>query len=116
MSNFMDFFDTSEETYPNAEAIAMANERIIQLPTETVWKAIKLLFPDERRYSMTPIFNHIQETFAKCHCCPLYSVSKRFNQLCTSLGLDPKKREVIITSNGYILYTPDFASEPLPIE
>lgn len=112
MNNFMDLFDNYETTFPNEETYAAGK----RLPSDTIWKAINLLFPDERNSKLTPIYKHIEETFAKCNCCTLYSVSKKFNQLYTSLGLDPESREVIITSNGYILYSPDFTSKPLPIK
>lgn len=103
------YFELSTETQTT-------NTTVYRLPSHTVHTAINLLFPSlEYNSKRKALYKYIQRKFATNHCCALYSLSKDFRKLYTQLSLDLGRREVIITSGGSILYTPEFTSEPLPV-
>ena len=93
-----------------------------EIDSETVNKAINLLFPVVSLNQRNSLNEFIQKMYSRIGCVVLY-ISERdrrltedgyrpFTELCRRLNINSEKREVIITPEKRLLYSSDYTKEP----
>ncbi len=79
-------------------------------------KAINLLFgSDLSEEQQIKILEFIKKDFENYNCCTLYAVDEEFKSLLDSENLQIGKKEIIISQNCTVRYTPDYSVAPLEI-
>ena len=79
-----------------------------RLPESLKYKAVNYMFVELSDSQRNTLYDFMGKQFASLNVVVLYKSSESFAQLCNELGLDPGKREVIITENYTFTYSDDF--------
>ena len=90
-----------------------------EIPQETMDMGINFLFPDlPEKFDRTPLYNYIQSSYKKLFCVALFATETNrraespFWRLCEDLGIDPGRREIVITTGGTLCCSKDYSIKP----